>query len=199
MCGRYYIDIDNNEIKKILEEAQRNIYENFKTGEIFPTNIAPIYIEDDNKIKPALAKWGFPKWDGKGVIINARAESINERQMFKRLVLSSRCIVPASYYFEWKKEEHKKDKYKITNPGSNIYMAGLYNIITDKNKQLSLFDESMDIYYTIITRSANDSVSRVHSRMPLVFDVEEMNEWLKGKNIDELLKANHKLFSEKTK
>jgi len=35
--------------------------------------------------------------------------------------------------------------------------------------------------------------------MPLVFDVEEMNEWLKGKNIDELLKANHKLFSEKTK
>ena len=46
MCGRYYIDIDNEEFKKILEEAQKNIYENFKTGEVFPTNISPIYIED---------------------------------------------------------------------------------------------------------------------------------------------------------
>ena len=145
MCGRYYIDIDNNEIKKILKEAQRNIYENYKTGEIFPTNIAPIYIEDDNNMKPLLAKWGFPKWDGKGVIINARAESLNEKQMFKKLISSNRCIVPASYYFEWKQEEHKKDKYKISKPGSNIYMAGLYNIVANKNKQLSLFDESIDI------------------------------------------------------
>lgn len=199
MCGRYYIDIDNNEMKKILEEAQRNIYENYKAGEIFPANIAPIYIEDDNKMKPALAKWGFPKWDGKGLIINARAESINDKPMFKRLFLSNRCIVPASYYFEWKKEDHKKDKYKIDKAGSNIYMAGLYKIVRNKDKQLSLFDESIDIYYTIITRTSNDSVSPIHKRMPLVFDLEEMNKWLKGKNIDELLKADHELFGEKTK
>ncbi|HOA20327.1 MAG TPA: SOS response-associated peptidase family protein, partial [Sedimentibacter sp.] len=113
MCGRYYIDIDNEEFKKILEEAQRNIYENFKGGEIFPTNIAPIYIEDDNKIKPLLAKWGFPKWDGKGVIINARAETLNEKLMFKKLSSSNRCIVPASFYYEWKQEEKGKHKYKI--------------------------------------------------------------------------------------
>ena len=104
MCGRYYIDIDNEEFKKILEEAQRNIYENFKSGEIFPTNIAPIYIEDDNKIKPLLAKWGFPKWDGKGVIINARAETLNEKLMFKDC-LHPTGIVPASFYYEWKQEE----------------------------------------------------------------------------------------------
>ncbi|MDD3752078.1 MAG: SOS response-associated peptidase, partial [Tissierellia bacterium] len=180
MCGRYYIDIDNEEFKKILEEAQRNIYENYKTGEIFPTNIAPIYIEDDNKMKPLLAKWGFPKWDGKGIIINARAETLNEKRMFKRLISSNRCIVPASYYFEWKQEEQGKDKYKINKPGSNIYMAGLYNIITDTNNQLSLFDEKIDIYYTIITRNSNDSVSHIHSRMPLIFNIEEINKWLKG-------------------
>ena len=199
MCGRYYIDIDNNEIKKILKEAQRNIYENYKTGEIFPTNIAPIYIEDDNNMKPLLAKWGFPKWDGKGVIINARAESLNEKQMFKKLISSKRCIVPASYYFEWKQEEHKKDKYKISKPGSNIYMAGLYNIVANKNKQLSLFDESIDIYYTIITRSSNDSISHIHKRMPLIFNVEEMIDWLKGKSINELMKSDYGLFGEKTK
>lgn len=198
MCGRYYIDIDNEEFKKILEEAQRNIYENYKTGEIFPTNIAPIYIEDDNKMKPLLAKWGFPKWDGKGIIINARAETLNEKQMFKRLISSNRCIVPASYYFEWKQEEQGKDKYKINKPGSNIYMAGLYNIITDTNNQLSLFDEKKDIYYTIITRNSNDSVSHIHSRMPLIFNIEEINKWLKGQSINELMKSDHMLTGEIT-
>jgi putative SOS response-associated peptidase YedK len=198
MCGRYYIDIDNEEFKKILEEAQRNIYENFKAGEIFPTNIAPIYIEDDNKIKPLLAKWGFPKWDGKGVIINARAETLNEKLMFKRLSSSNRCIVPASFYYEWKQEEKGKHKYKINKPGSNIYMAGLYNIAANKNKQLSLFDENIDIYYTIITRNSNDSVSHIHSRMPLIFSIEEMNEWLRGQSIDELMKCEHMLTGEIT-
>ena len=198
MCGRYYIDINNEEFKKILEEAQNNIYENFKTGEIFPTNIAPIYIEDNNKMKPILAKWGFPKWDGKGVIINARAESINEKQMFKNLVSSNRCIVPASYYFEWKKEEHGKDKYKINNPNSNVYMAGLYNVVTNKdNKQLSMFESNMDIFYTIITRNANDSVSHIHNRMPLIFNRDEMQEWLTGQNIDDLMETDHNLSDEK--
>ena len=197
MCGRYYIDIDNTEFKKIIEEAQKNIYENYKIGEIFPTNIAPIYIEDDNKMKPILAKWGFPKWDGKGVVINARAESITEKKMFKRLISSNRCIVPASYYFEWKKEEEKKDKYKIFNPDSNVYMAGLYNVVTNKeNKQLSLFESNMDIFYTIITRNANDSVSHIHSRMPLIFNRDEMHEWMNGQNINELMGTDHTIFGE---
>ena len=198
MCGRYYIDIDNEEIKRIIDEAQRNIYENYKTGEIFPTNIAPIYIEDNNKMKPALAKWGFPKWDGKGVIINTRAESINDKEMFKRLISCKRCIVPASYYFEWKQGEHGKDKYKISNPNSNVYMAGLCNVVTNKeNKQLSLF-ETTDIFYTVITRNANKSVSHIHSRMPLVFNNEEMHEWINGQSIDELMKTDHNLFGKIT-
>ena len=198
MCGRYYIDIDNEEIKRILKEAQKNIYENYKTGEIFPTNIAPIYIEDDINMKPLLAKWGFPKWDGKRVIINARAESINEKPMFKKLLLSNRCIVPASYYFEWKQENNRKEKYKIKRPGSNIYMAGLYNIVADNSRQLSLFNQSMDVYYTIITRNSNDSVSRIHKRMPLIFDAQEMFDWLEGKTISELMKADHELYGELT-
>ncbi|MPN37814.1 hypothetical protein SDC9_185335 [bioreactor metagenome] len=96
MCGRYYIDIDSKEFKKILEEVEKNIYDNFKTGEIFPTNIAPTYIQDEENMKPILAKWGLPKWNGKGVVINARAETFAEKFMFKKLNKSFRCIVPAT-------------------------------------------------------------------------------------------------------
>ncbi len=77
MCGRYYMDIDDKEIKKIADEAENIIYPEYKNGEIFPSNVAPILIHDREDTRPILAKWGFPKWDGKGIIINARMESFH--------------------------------------------------------------------------------------------------------------------------
>lgn len=202
MCGRYYIDIDTKEFKKILEEVEKNIYNDFKTGEIFPTNIAPIYIQDEENMKPILAKWGLPKWDGKGIIINARAETIEEKFMFKKLNKSYRCIVPASAYFEWnasKTNIKDKDKYRIKKNNSNLYFAGLYNVIPKhEEKQLSLFDNTEeDIFYTIITKEAESSVSHIHHRMPLIFDKNEIDDWLYGKNINEMISTNNtELLSE---
>lgn len=200
MCGRYYIDIDMKEIKKIINETEKKIYGDFKIGEIFPTNIAPIYIQDEENMRPILAKWGFPKWDGKGTIINARAESINEKQMFKKLQ-NNRCTVPASAYFEWKEKSpgsKAKDKYIIKKQNSILYFAGLYNIIPKHNTdQLSLFDTNdLDIYYTIITKDADSSVSHIHNRMPVIFDNNDMNDWLSGKSINNMVKNNNELITE---
>lgn len=194
MCGRYYFDIDEKALKEIVEEAQRNIDVEFKPGEIFPTNIAPIIIGHGI----TLAKWGFPKWDGKGVVINARVEGLAEKRMFKNLVNTNRCIVPASAYFEWKKisEDSKlKNKYIIKKPDSILYMAGLFNIFEDthSNKQLSLFSKPLInlLQYTIITTDANSSVSYVHDRMPLILDKYEMQAWLQGENLNNLLHNNN--------
>lgn len=202
MCGRYYIDIDMKEIKSIIEEAEKNIYRDYKVGEIFPSNIAPIYIKDENAMKPILAKWGFPKWDGKGLIINARAESIEDKHMFKKLLKSNRCTVPASAYFEWKQnspENKTKDKYIIHKPNSIMYFAGLYNIVSKhKNEQLSLFETNeWDIYYTIMTKESHSSISHIHDRMPVIFDNSEMNNWLNGEPINNIINNNdNKLLSE---
>jgi putative SOS response-associated peptidase YedK len=201
MCGRYYIDIDMKEIKKIIEEAEKNIYKDYRIGEIFPSNIAPIYIQDEEAMKPILAKWGFPKWDNKGLIINARAESIEEKQMFKKLNKTNRCTVPASAYFEWKEREtgsKLKDKYIINKPGSLMYFAGLYNVVPkQKQEQLSLFDSNdLDIYYTIITKEADISVNHIHDRMPVIFEYNEIDDWLKGKSINDMFKNNIELMSE---
>lgn len=201
MCGRYYIDIDIKEIKKIIEEAEKNIYGDSRVGEIFPSNIAPIYIQDEEAMKPILAKWGFPKWDDKGLIINARAESLEEKYMFKKLIKTNRCTVPASSYFEWKERDSNskiKDKYIIKKPGNLMYFAGLYNVVPkDKQVQLNLFDTNeFDIYFTIITKKADVSVNHIHNRMPVIFEYNEISDWLNGKNIDSMLKDNSKLTSE---
>lgn len=106
MCGRYYFDIDEKELIEIVEKVEENLYGDFKTGEIFPTNIAPIIT--DKGI--ALAKWGFPKWDGKGVVINARAEGLTDKMMFQNLITSNRCIIPASGFFEWKQDPFRANQ-----------------------------------------------------------------------------------------
>lgn len=200
MCGRYYIDIDMKEIKKIIEEAEKNIYGDSKIGEIFPSNIAPIYIQDEEAMKPILAKWGFPKWDDKGLIINARAESLEEKYMFKKLIKTNRCTVPASSYFEWKERDSIKikDKYIIKKPDNLMYFAGLYNVVPkDRHNQLSLFDTNeFDIYFTIITKKADLSVNHIHNRMPVVFEYNDISDWLNGKSIDSMLKDNSNLSSE---
>ncbi len=76
MCGRYYIELDDDisqEIAKILANLNNKYSENsYKTGEIFPTNDAPILLaKDNNYIEPEVLKWGFPNFQNKGVIINA--------------------------------------------------------------------------------------------------------------------------------
>ena len=190
MCGRYYFDIDEKELKEIIEEVEKNLHKEFKTGEIYPTNVALII----TKQGATLAKWGFPKWAGKGVVINARAEGISEKRMFKNLSKSNRCIIPASAYFEWKKVDNKNNKYKFKKDDSMLYMAGLYNNFYEKkNEQLSLFNINSKDYtaFTIITKEANSYVSSIHDRMPLIFTKKEMEHYLHGENIDFLLAENN--------
>jgi len=196
MCGRYYFDVDDEELKEVVQKVQNNENKDFNTGEIYPTNVTPI-ITAENII---LAKWGFPNPKRKGYIINARVETLMEKYMFKNLVNTKRCIVPASAYFEWKiisDNSKQKTKYIIRKPNSILYMAGLYNTFKNHNKQLSLFDDDYEdtIQFTIITKEANPSVSFIHNRMPLIFSKEEMQAYLQGKDLHELL-YNNKIILE---
>ncbi len=192
MCGRYYFDIYEKALEEIIKELERNLYCDFKTGEIYPTDIAPIVTKQG--VTPA--KWGFPKQSHKGVIINARAESLSDKYMFKGLVNSNRCIIPASGFFEWERNDSgakNKDKYYFKRPGSALYMAGLFNSFHDKTKQLSLFDdtENEQLSYVIITKDANECMAGIHDRMPLIFSEHEMQYWLKGGSMQDLLKSNN--------
>jgi putative SOS response-associated peptidase YedK len=127
MCGRYIIEPDDAEIRSVINEAVKHLgeTESVKTGEIFPTNNAPVLALGENSMRPYIMKWGFPNFRGKGVIINARAETALENRTFRESVLSRRCIIPASGFYEWKSSETKhKDKYLFTLPQS-------YSILLD--------------------------------------------------------------------
>lgn len=171
MCGRYYIEIEEDEMMSIIREVQQKINrpeQLVRTGEIFPTNVAPVMVSEDAFLP---MKWGFLKYDGKGHVINARSETVAEKNMFKRPLFEGRCLIPASNYFEWLTDEHgKKQKYAIKTTSPVSYMAGLYR--SEKGSEIPTF--------VILTKAAAPDIAFIHDRMPVLLGREAQLSWLKG-------------------
>ena len=166
MCGRYTIftDEDYDEIAKILDEVNKRHHADVKTGEIFPTNLAPVLLLEREGIQPEPMIWGFPNFRNKGVIINARSETAPEKPMFKSCLFERRCVIPSTGFYEWDKEKHK---YMFRLPGKNmLFMAGLWNEFKGERR------------YVILTTAPNQSIINVHNRMPLVLTRDQVNSWI---------------------
>ena len=139
-------------------------------GEVFPTNIAPVITRDG----PMAAKWGFPHWKGAGVIVNARAETAAEKNMFRKPLLERRCVVPSSGFYEWRHTgSQKKDKFLLRVPGERVlFMAGIINIFKDADCN----DYSA---FVILTTAANAYMAPIHDRMPVILAPDERDRWLR--------------------
>lgn len=168
MCGRYafFTDIDNEEINKIIQEVNDRYGEDaFKTGEIFPTDKVPMLQNENNIIQPMLFQWGFPNPQNKGMLINARCETLTEKPMFKKRFENKRCIVPSTGFYEWDKKT--KQKYLFNLPEEKmLYMAALYDNFEGNDR------------FIIITTEANESMKDIHERMPLILTKDTMEDWI---------------------
>jgi len=195
MCGRYlledeaYADIllilhNLNKAKKSAaselaqdefvngEQVSRKLAQDeFAHGDIFPTSIAPIGTSDGIE----AVKWGFPHWKNSGVIINARSETASIKKMFAKPLRERRCVVPSSGFYEWSRQtgaSKTKNKYFFHQPGENVlYMAAVAGTFRDaQGAQYSAF--------VILTTQANDSVSPIHDRMPVILAPDELELWI---------------------
>lgn len=169
MCGRYtfFTDKKVSEIGDIIEKVSNDTqYEKMKTGEIFPSDAVPILLQDEEgTILPRLAKWGFPNLGNKGLIINARSETVCQKPMFRNALENRRCVIPSTGFYEWDK---RKNKFLFNLTGTPLlYMAGLYSIFDGENR------------FVLLTTDANSSVSEIHDRMPVVLASSAVRDWIK--------------------
>ncbi|MFZ5974856.1 MAG: SOS response-associated peptidase [Bacillota bacterium] len=180
MCGRYFISAEEDilEMRRIISEINRRYYEtpmqaSIKTGEVFPTDYAPVLVQGANAPRAGLMRWGFPKRKGSGVIINARSETAREKGMFSIPLLRQRCVVPTTGFFEWRHEGGKiKKKYLFRLPGTKmLYLAGLYSAC-------SLPGKAPYQGYIVLTAAANGSIAEYHDRMPLILQQDQLKPWL---------------------
>lgn len=202
MCGRYYIDQEEDlaEMRQILEEVNRRFHDSLalsamRAGEITPSQVVPVLRPEqrqpDSRIVPDLMQWGFPQYQGSGLIINARSESALVKPMFKSAVKTGRILVPASAFFEW---EHLP---QANLPQARLPQARLPQARKGRKMTLSMTDEpifymaglaryfqnipgsTMDLWrFVILTTSANASVAPIHDRMPLILPRRLLRRWL---------------------
>lgn len=186
MCGRYSLNKSKIELE---ERFQAEMLVDFKPRyNIAPTQLVPVITSDSPK-GFSFFYWGITPDFGQNKpvaqkLINARAESVNEKISFKGSFQRRRCLVPADGFFEWKKLGKKtKIPYRFTLREEDIFsFAGIWE------EYETVSGESQHTFL-ILTTTPNELVEEVHDRMPVILRREQEKKWLdKYSTEDELAK-----------
>lgn len=175
MCGRYALDVDPGILKEHF--GLSSTPELARRYNIAPTQPAPIVRCENAGRTLRLLRWGLiPHW-AKDVkighrMINARAESVASKPAFREAFRLRRCLVPASGFFEWKRENGGKRPFYIhRTDGMPLAMAGLWERWRDPS------GEEIESF-TILTVPADSRISRLHDRMPCILPADAYDAWL---------------------
>ena len=200
MCCRYWTD-KSPELRAIVEEMNRSplVEKWHKTtgiktyGEIRPADVVPVIAPDKTGGRAVFPmKWGY---SGKSLLMNARSETAAVKPTFRDDWARHRCIVPASWYFEW---EHKigndgkkytGDKYMIQPKDSAMtWLCGLYRI-----------EQGMPVF-VVLTREPGEGIRFIHDRMPLILPEACINDWIRpdGRPEELMREALTEMVFEKT-
>ena len=175
MCGRYTLVKPAKEISdRFGVEVGKNYQPRYNAA---PTQLMPV-ITADAPQGLSWFYWGLiPAWSkDKSVslkLINARAETLEEKASFRNALKRRRCLVPADGFYEWKVVGKKsKVPYRITLLQEELFaFAGLWEEYEDEEGQ-------MVHTFTIVTTEANSALQSLHSRMPVVLSRQAEKAWL---------------------
>lgn len=155
---------------------------------IAPTTKVHMIVPHDGGRQLVAARWGLiPSWWSKkptevGATFNARVERVHESPMFRKAWKNSRCIIPASGFFEWTGPKSGRiPHYFSAADGRLLAFAGLWDRWMDRTVGHEVLS------CTIIVREASSWMSAYHDRMPCMLSVSAFDAWLDGSAGKELL------------
>jgi putative SOS response-associated peptidase YedK len=185
MCGRYNMTSAPEQVRALFRYPEQP---NFPPRHnIAPTQPIAIVRMAEGRRQFALVRWGLiPPWvkDPRtfALLINARAESVNEKPAFSNAMKRRRCLVPANGFYEWQSEGGRKRPFVARPKGSGphgppIAFAGLWETWTGPN------GEEVETA-AIITTEANREMAAVHHRAPVIVPSEQFGFWLDCANVN---------------
>jgi putative SOS response-associated peptidase YedK len=179
MCGRFFLTTPD-QIAARFPALQQIGLDLRATYNAAPSQALPVIVETEPDVWEAkLMHWGLvPRWKGSGKPmqppINARAETLAEKSMFKRLLPAQRCLVPASGFYEWQATATGKQPYAIHPTDQKLFaFAGLWDETIPDNGPTDVAGS-----FTIVTTAANSMMAQLHHRMPVILDPNEESTWL---------------------
>lgn len=168
MCGRFQMSMEA--FSAIARVAHIPSFEQIPLGMIYPSQKSLVLYDRNGQITGGLAVFGYPWKTRKGRLLNARAETVLQKPMFRLGMERYRVVIPASCFYEW---DAAKSMMAFSEPDSPVlYMAGFM----------------MEDSFVILTTEANASVRDVHHRMPVILTGSEVRPWIcDGQMTDKLL------------
>lgn len=177
MCGRFAQSQPREAYLAFLaEEAERDIA--YDPEPIGRYNVAPgtkvlVLSERDQRLHLDPVFWGYaPGWWGKSPLINARVETAATSRMFRSLWQHGRAIVFADGWFEWKKEDSRKQPFFIyRSDGQPVFMAAIGSTPFERGDDAEGF--------LIVTTAADQGLADIHDRRPLTLSPEAARAWMR--------------------
>ena len=186
MCGRFVRKSGAQEIAAAFDAVldSRDLLSNFN---ISPTSDVYVLRNISGHRSISTMSWGLvPVW-AKDVsraasLINARSESVAEKPSFRNLIARNRCVMPMDAYYEWKPlrksgKDVKQPFVFAPNRQSSYSHHGMFAVAalwsTWRNG-----DGGELATCVALTTEANERVSEVHNRMPVLLTADGIREWL---------------------
>jgi putative SOS response-associated peptidase YedK len=181
MCGRAKLETDVSEIKIAFRIPPEYPTPNFPPSwNVAPTDSLPIVRFDPKAGHRTLdlMRWGLVPYWAKDIkigfsTINAMAETVDTKPVFREAFQRRRCIIPVDNFYEWKKLDAKtKQPYAIALADRSLMpLAGLWETWRSPvNETIRSF--------TIVTTEPNELCGALHNRMPVVLSPDTWSVWL---------------------
>ena len=179
MCGRFTLTVNIEEIiDRFMIQSFLDEEEFLPTYNIAPSQLVLSVINDGKVNRMGYLKWGLiPPWAKDATIghkmINARAETLNEKPSFRNAFKKKRCLVIADSFYEWKRNEDKtKTPMRIKLKSNDLFaMAGIWEGWKSPDGQT--------IHTcSVITTKPNELMKDIHDRMPVILKPMDEKIWL---------------------
>jgi len=175
MCSRFENKETGESIFKKFEDdfLMLNLApKNLKQISIAPSDDILVIQKNDKQFEIKCFTWGI-KFPGEKspLIFNSRIETISEKPYWKKLFKTSRCIIPATAFYEWQSFETSGKAIKIPQKiwfeaMPLFFIAGIYVKIEN------------GIFASLITSPPNTTIAKIHNRMPVILSKDEAMEFL---------------------
>ncbi|HZP88989.1 MAG TPA: SOS response-associated peptidase [Burkholderiales bacterium] len=177
MCGRYELHTPVEEVARefdaMLTDELRDYGAHYN---IAPSLRVPVVREGRHGRVLEAMTWGLvPSWskNAKGnKPVNARAETLFDKPMFRNAILRRRCLLPANGYYEWRQDGARKQPFWVgMTDGSVFGLAGIWEYWRQEGHDPL-------ITCAVIVTDANELLQPIHDRMPVIVRREDYARWL---------------------
>ena len=180
MCGRFAMTDSEEKVMDDFQVQQSGLLLEPRYN-ISPSQDIPVIIQQQGLRRLETRQWGLiPFWAKvPKPMINARAETASEKPAFRQAFRKRRCLIPASGFYEWVKEDGKKQPYFICMKNKQpIAFAGIWE------EWQSAEGETLRTC-AILTVEANSFLQFIHHRMPVILTPASGSIWLDASGIED--------------